>query len=163
VLGHPPCGATRYDRVRHYFDNGLESARKLAHLTAQFLPEVPRPSILEFASGYGCVTRHLLNVMPHAQVTACDIHPQANSFVQGLGFDTVASASAPEDFNVGRKFDVVFALSFFTHMPRSTWARWLYALMSHRAARHPDLHRQRPARHRPEPALCEARQGGLLF
>lgn len=34
----------------------------------------------------------------------------------------------PEQFHTGRRFDVVFALSFFTHMPRATWSRWLRAL-----------------------------------
>lgn len=34
----------------------------------------------------------------------------------------------PDDFNHPSRYDVVFALSFFSHMPRSTWGRWLAAL-----------------------------------
>jgi hypothetical protein len=33
--------------------------------------------------------------------------------------------------NAGRKFDVVFALSFFSHMPPMTWKRWVHRLLDH--------------------------------
>ena len=39
------------------------------------------------------------------------------------------SASVPERLDTGRLFNVIFAFSFFTHMPRSTWGRWLRALV----------------------------------
>ena len=40
----------------------------------------------------------------------------------------LALAHRPEDFRPSEQFDVVFALSFFTHMPKSTFGRWLARL-----------------------------------
>ncbi len=85
-------------------------------------------SILEFASGYGRVTRHFPVILPEASVVACDIHEAAVAFLRGIGLAACLSASVPERLDTARRFDVVFALSFFTHMPRATWARWLRAL-----------------------------------
>jgi SAM-dependent methyltransferase len=85
-------------------------------------------SILEFASGYGRVTRHFPTILPEANVVACDIHKEAVAFLRGIGLQACLSSSAPERLDTGRSFDVIFVLSFFTHMPRSTWTRWLWSL-----------------------------------
>ena len=45
------------------------------------------------------------------------------------------SAHVPEQFATIEKYDVTFALSFFSHMPRSSFGRWLRAL--HRSLRAP--------------------------
>jgi hypothetical protein len=44
--------------------------------------------------------------------------------------ETVLSTSQPEDLFLDKKFDVVFALSFFSHMPKDTFSRWLERLAS---------------------------------
>lgn len=88
-------------------------------------------SILEFASGYGRVTRHLPGVLPGFRVVTCDIHEQAVDFLGSLGLDACTSAHSPQAFALGQTFTVVFAFSFFTHMPRATWGDWLKALTRH--------------------------------
>ncbi len=86
-------------------------------------------SMLEFASGYGCVTRHLANVMPGIKSVACDIHEQAVQFIyERLGADACLSCVNPDEFDPMQCFDIVFALSFFSHMPSTSWGRWLAAL-----------------------------------
>jgi len=63
---------------------------------------------------------------------ACDIHPQAIDFLtRELRARAVISAHQPEGLTLGEPFDAVFALSFFSHMPRATWGRWVRALFSH--------------------------------
>jgi SAM-dependent methyltransferase len=87
---------------------------------------LPRPfSFLDFASGYGRVTRHMKNVIPDAVVTASDIHPAAVEFMRSVGMSAVLSSRVPEEFNPGQAFDVICVISFFTHLPRETWGRWL--------------------------------------
>ena len=84
---------------------------------------------LEFASGYGCVTRHLIKEFVDARITACDIHDQALKFIsEQLQLPIVRSSHNPEAFQTGRQFDAVFAISFFSHMPKTTWPLWLKAL-----------------------------------
>lgn len=119
--------------VGYYFDTSAESATKLMSICAENAPEMGQDfELLEFASGYGAVTRHLKNILPEAIVTACDIHPQAIRFMaEKLRCGAIQSTSKPADFVLGQSFDVVFALSFFSHMPEVTWRPWLQALSNH--------------------------------
>ena len=85
-------------------------------------------SVLEFASGYGRASRHFANELPGVDIVACDVHQEAVAFLREMGIKACQSSSIPEQLHTDHNFDVVFALSFFTHMPRSTWGRWLRAL-----------------------------------
>lgn len=135
-----PNRVNKEEAVMEYFQSGRSGAAFVkdlldAHPLSDVLASRPHPdraiSLLEFASGYGRVTRHFPKVTPDVEVTACDIHPAAVDFLHGIGFDARLSAHAPEDFDLGRRFDVIYAFSFFTHMPRATWTRWLEALGRH--------------------------------
>lgn len=117
--------------VRYFFNDGRSSARKLALLIQEIgLNSKPNGfSILEFASGYGCVTRHLKAEIPNAHIVACDIHQEAVKFIQErLNTEVILSHSNPTKFKCNRKFDLVFALSFFSHMPYNTWGKWIKSL-----------------------------------
>jgi hypothetical protein len=48
-----------------------------------------------------------------------------------MGQQVAISCKNPAEFRLGRQFDVVFALSFFSHMPDTTWGDWLAALFRH--------------------------------
>jgi SAM-dependent methyltransferase len=116
--------------VDYYFDDGARSAKTLENLLAELHIEHRPIRLLEFASGYGCVTRHLKRY-PAFSLVSCDIHPQAIEFLtRKLGVRAVMSAHTPEELSLGEAFDVVCALSFFSHMPRTTWGRWLRVLFS---------------------------------
>jgi cyclopropane fatty-acyl-phospholipid synthase-like methyltransferase len=135
LLASPhPQFKTDIDRATYYFEDGARSRMKLESLTRElqnlscFQLLKDGHSLLEFASGYGCMTRHLTN--SSADLWACDIHPAAINFLQhDLGARAFLSSPFPEKLEVPQQFDVVFALSFFSHMPISTWARWLVRLI----------------------------------
>jgi SAM-dependent methyltransferase len=125
---HP--GLDRAKAIELYFVSGRDSAEKLRDLLGEvgFRPD-QRLSLLEFASGFGCVSRHLRHVLPRAKVLACDIHSEAIRFVWSqLHVKAQLSSPVPEALPIDRRFDVVFALSFFSHVPPATWGRWLSAL-----------------------------------
>ena len=62
-------------------------------------------------------------------LTACDIHAEAVAFLRRrLGVRAIRSDACPELFAPARAYDAVLALSFFSHMPLATWARWLVRL-----------------------------------
>src|SRR5262245_57328439 len=68
--------------INYYFENGGVSAAKLGNIIDGLgYPKGQRVKLLEFASGYGCVSRHLKK---HSQfeLTSCDIHPEAVDFLQ---------------------------------------------------------------------------------
>jgi SAM-dependent methyltransferase len=126
--------------VEAYLESGIHAARLLANLldeprVKEITNQRPSPgqklSVLEFAAGYGRVTRHFASVLPGANVVACDIHEKAVAFLREMGCEAQLSSHAPEHLDVGKTFNVIYAFSFFTHMPRSTWRPWLVALTKH--------------------------------
>jgi SAM-dependent methyltransferase len=119
--------------IQYYFNDGQKSAQQLSGILIEICKHDGKQKIdlLEFASGYGCVTRHLENVIPFAQVTTCDIHSEAQAFIKNkLNVNAVLSVPQPEKLILDKKYDVVFALSFFSHMPKATFGRWLNQLSS---------------------------------
>lgn len=117
--------------VEYYFKDGHNSANQLNELIRRYHPNAAaadKLSVFEFASGYGCVSRHLKNLDGY-RIVSCDIHPQAVRFLQDrIGVEAILSNSDPDKLHVAEKFDVVFALSFFSHMPPVTWGRWVRKL-----------------------------------
>jgi len=126
-----PSFVRKEDAINYYFMDAENSCKKLLGLISMFLDPAPAGSdisILEFAAGYGCVSRHLVKQQGY-KVTPCDIHPGAVSFIsEKIGLKSHQSMHRPQDFRVGELYDICFALSFFSHMPDSTWQKWLAAL-----------------------------------
>lgn len=116
-------------RISYYFQDGARSADKLHALLTEFGGKKRPTKLLEFASGYGCVTRHLVKDETF-HINSCDIHPDAIQFLRNeMQVEATLSTECPELFNIHERYDVVFALSFFSHMPITTWSRWLVRLI----------------------------------
>ncbi len=133
VHNHPNFAGRLDQAIEYYFSDGHNSAEKLRHIliTKCGYDERQKVRLLEFASGFGGVTRHIPIVIPYADVVASDIHAQAINFIKNiLKIPAVISTSRPEEFVTSEKFDVVFALSFFSHMPKNTFSDWLSKLAS---------------------------------
>lgn len=129
VINHPVFKSPEL-AVDYYFKDGQKSCLKLLSLIKETSPELEKKiKLLEFASGYGCVTRHLAKHYEILETTACDIHENATDFIQSnFEVQVIQSEPIPEDLSLKDEYDVVFALSFFSHMPKSTWSRWLKKL-----------------------------------
>ena len=95
---------------------GKRSSQQFLSLVSQYLGTGTQPlTVLEFASGYGMVTRHLAKEQS-LNVYSCDIHSQAVHFLgQEIGVHSIQSSSCPEILQLPMQFDVVFALSFLAH------------------------------------------------
>ena len=132
LLNHPNFFKDSKLAVSHYFDDGAQSANKLMKIIHGYHGQTGKQfQLLEFASGYGCVTRHLPRFLPKDSITSCDIHVEAIDFIrEKIGNPVILSNSVPEKLDLPSKYDVIFALSFFSHMPKKTWARWLNVLFS---------------------------------
>lgn len=116
--------------LRDYFADGWRTLSELMVL----LERVDKPllrtrSVLEFASGHGRFTRHLVKALGAQPVTVSDIVPDAMQFAQQtFGVQAFVSASVPEQVQWPQQYELVFVLSLFSHLPRSTWGRWLSVL-----------------------------------
>lgn len=126
----------KHEALAHYFHSARESAQRVRDLILgnrrpQGLSEIALKgySLLDFASGFGMLNRHFRKVIPEATVEACDIHPKAIEFHERyLGTPCHLSHESPGAFSLERRYDVVLAISFFSHMPQASWLPWLEAL-----------------------------------
>jgi SAM-dependent methyltransferase len=115
---------SRADGLEDYFREGYNDAHQAEIGMRQFYPD-GQPRVLEFASGYGRVTRHL----KIDNLTASDVHQQAGVFTATeLGVRFIPAPATPEPFTVER-FDYVFVLSLFSHLPDRTFGPWLSVLL----------------------------------
>ncbi|MEA5498789.1 class I SAM-dependent methyltransferase [Limnoraphis robusta] len=86
-------------------------------------------SFLDFACGYGRFMRFLVQEMPAEKIWASDIYADAVRFqTEYFGVNGIVSTPKPEDYQVQRKFDCIYAGSFFSHMPPRTFKAWMQQL-----------------------------------
>jgi len=115
------------DAMNEYINDGYDSAIKLKTICEEIFTNCSRLSLLEFACGYGRVTRHIDK--NYFEITSSDIHNDALLFIKdNFNVKTIISTIDPDDFRVDNCFDVVFALSFFSHVPDKTFGKWIQAL-----------------------------------
>ena len=85
--------------------------------------------ILDFACGYGRMLRFQSLITPRGQLYACEIQPDAVDFVvREFGVVGIHSCTEPEKFEPGRKFDVIWVASLFSHLPGDLFRRWIQRL-----------------------------------
>ncbi|WP_440113837.1 class I SAM-dependent methyltransferase [Acidovorax sp. BL-A-41-H1] len=116
--------------LRDYLADGWRTLSELMLLLeAVDQPLLKTQRVLEFASGHGRFTRHLVKALGPARVEVSDVVPSAISFSrETFGVNGFLSASMPEAVQWPGRYDLVFVLSLFSHLPRSTWSRWLKVL-----------------------------------
>lgn len=85
--------------------------------------------ILDFASGYGRVTRHIVAEVPPDRVWVSDIYAGGVAFQEReLGVHGIVSTTEPDRFRYAAAFDAVLVSSLFTHLPEPRFAGWLRRL-----------------------------------
>jgi SAM-dependent methyltransferase len=124
--GHATCT----NPLRDYLADGWRTLSELMVLLETIdRPLLKVPRFLEFASGHGRFTRHLVKALGASRVTVADVVVDAVDYSKSTyGVQGFYSAASPEAVSWPKQYDVVFVLSLFSHLPRSTWARWLKVL-----------------------------------
>ena len=123
---HRDAGAA----VSQYFNVALQQYHAARQIVDTLFP-VPsgRLELLDFACGFGRLIRFLVACDRDVEITAAEIQPDALAFVgDEFGVATVPSTMAPEAFEPGRRFDVVWVASLFSHLPEGLFHRWLSRL-----------------------------------
>lgn len=117
--------------VREYLADGWRTLSELLLL----MESVDRPltkarSMLEFAAGFGRFTRHLAPVLP-GRLTVCDLQPGSVDFLrEQFGVEGFYSTNDPAALAIPKRYEIVFVLSMFTHLPPAMWAPWMRTLFS---------------------------------
>lgn len=139
-----PCQIAPADDIFRFFENHPLSSNPLRDYLADgwrnlaelmlLLESCGQPllhsgSFLEFASGHGRFTRHLVKALGAARITVSDVVPDAVAFSRATfgvaGFDSQVDPAAVV---WPARYDTVFVLSLFSHLPDRLWGAWLARL-----------------------------------
>lgn len=115
--------------VRDYLADGWRTLSELMVLLERLdRPLTQTRSVLEFASGFGRFTRHLAPLLP-GRLTCADVLPGSVEFLhEQFGVNAFESSFDPDALTFPERYDLVFVLSLFTHLPVRQWRHWLRAL-----------------------------------
>lgn len=118
-----------------YFRTGLSIADALLQVLRWRFPEgVGRNGagkVLDFASGYGRITRFLVREIPAERLWVADVYAGGVRFQEErFGVHGVVSSMRPEDLDLGETFDAILVTSLFTHLPEERFLAWLRVLLA---------------------------------
>lgn len=115
--------------IEYYFSSGKFVADKLASFIRAEGLEPNDMSVLDFACGYGRITRHLVDNF--ADVCVADLefemlrfqkeHLSVEGFLSNVDINRVLWPR--------RTFDVVFSFSLFTHLNPNIWEEWFWSVL----------------------------------
>ncbi len=112
-----------------YFDVGLKISEITDQIVRWRFGGFSSIKMLDFASGYGRVTRHYVEKMDRSNLTISDIMPHAVKFQEeAFGVRGIVSTPDPDNLELPEQYDLVQAISLFSHLPRDIFERWLVKL-----------------------------------
>jgi SAM-dependent methyltransferase len=127
-------GGNRDRALVLYFDSGRRIWETMAAaLRWRFGEPGAGFQLLDFASGYGRMTRFALLDVPPECIWVSDVYAGGVRFQEErFGVHGLVSHADPDRFVCGETFDAVLVSSLFTHLPEAAfraWFRRLYSLL----------------------------------
>ncbi|MBW8875425.1 MAG: class I SAM-dependent methyltransferase [Acidobacteria bacterium] len=113
-----------------YFDSGRRIWETLATILRWRFGEMPPGfQLLDFASGYGRVTRWAVLDIPPERFWVSDVYAGGVRFQEAaFGVHGIVSHADPEQLACAETFDAIVVSSLFTHLPETTFRSWLRRL-----------------------------------
>jgi len=126
-------GQNRDQALVQYFDSGRRLWRTMSAVLRWRFGDLDGPrstfQLLDFASGYGRVTRHAVLDISPKRIWVADIYAGGVRFQQEqLGVHGLVSHADPARFECAETFDAILVSSLFTHLPEATFRSWLRRL-----------------------------------
>lgn len=121
----------RYYRAASlYYLRGESNVSELENLlTGLGSPLHEADSVLEFACGYGRLTRHFIRRIGPSKLVVSDIDQRAVDFVrESFGVAGFYSSREPEKLTDDRRYELIIVVSLFSHLPAGRWPGWLRRL-----------------------------------
>ncbi|MEI6124441.1 MAG: class I SAM-dependent methyltransferase [Bacteroidota bacterium] len=113
-----------------YLSTGLNSMNLLRKLIIKKFGELSKiERVLDFASGYGRLTRFLALEINPKNIWVSDIKENSVLFQkEQFKVNGITSSYVPEEFIPGVNFDMIYVGSLFSHLPEDLFKRWLRVL-----------------------------------
>jgi len=87
--------------------------------------------ILDFASGYGRLSRILTSKLTEAEIFTAEIDHNATLFLsETMGLKGYRTEESPINFNPNQSFDLIICISLFSHLSLPYWNGWFDKLLS---------------------------------
>jgi SAM-dependent methyltransferase len=123
---------------RSFLTIGANAARQIVGAASRHRDPASLRDLLDFGCGCGRIARHIPRLLPQARVSGIDIDASAVAWCAGhLEGDWQVSAPDPPSDLAPGSFDVIYAVSVFTHLPEERQRRWIAEL--HRLLREDGL------------------------
>lgn len=121
---------TSTNPVRDYLSDGWRTTIELQEALDQCSMSLRKcSSFLEFASGHGRFTRHLARILSQGQLAVSDVVPGSVEFlINTFGVKGFTSTTDPLALTLPGKYQVIFVLSLFSHLPTQIWQPWFKVL-----------------------------------
>jgi SAM-dependent methyltransferase len=122
---------SRAESFLWYLESGLQMQRIVEAIAARKAGDITAVgTVLDFACGYGRLTRFLAGAMDPSLVWASDIKADAVRFVtKQFGVRGFVSTEEPLALPSDQPFDIIFVASLFSHLPDATFGTWLQRLV----------------------------------
>ncbi|HEY7216039.1 MAG TPA: class I SAM-dependent methyltransferase [Thermoanaerobaculia bacterium] len=123
-------GGDRDRALAVYFDSGRRIWETMATVLRWRFGELrPDLQLLDFASGYGRVTRFAAVDLPPERIWVADVYEGGVRFQnRAFGVHGLVSHADPDRFKCGETFDTVAVSSLFTHLPEASFRAWIRRL-----------------------------------
>jgi len=111
--------------LRAYHDSGLRHATYLSDLIRQY--SAPHPAVLEWGCGPVRILRHLIELLPAgSELHGCDYNPTTVAWCQKTfpQLHVMLNNLEPPVKYPDASFDVIYALSVFTHLSEPMHSAW---------------------------------------
>ena len=115
-----------------YYSVALQQYNASQQILRNLFPDAGKHiRILDFACGYGRLLRFLTLSLPSGNIWASEIQPEALAFVcDNFEVTGIPSDTDPQAFQPGRRFDLIWVASLFSHLPGRLFEAWLQRLTS---------------------------------
>ena len=108
-------------------------------------------NILDFASGYGRLTRYLVSDLNRSNVSIAEIDHNAVDFLTNLfNIEGYKTTERSKNLVINKKFDFIIVISLFSHLSIDYWDLWLDKL-----CRGSLSHTQKGSQSRTQPKLTK--------
>lgn len=115
------------EAVYSYFKVGMRTTTNLQTIIEKYA--VNSDHILDFGSGYGRVSRFLPQVFSSSKISVSEVKGHSLKFQhQHFGFNGIEHNQDPDSLGENT-FDLILALSVFTHLPKKSFELWLKKLI----------------------------------
>ena len=115
--------ADAHAAISQYFSVGAQQFNTFSQIAGLLFQDRERVKVLDFACGFGRLTRFLVLERSRFRITGAEIQQEALDFVaKRFAVQCLNSCPDPSAFNCNDSFDIIWVASLFSHLPEGLFS-----------------------------------------